>query len=389
MEEKIISQTLSNKATDEIDLKDIIIHLWKKRKFILMVTGVFLLLGIFIALTSPVKYTAESVILPQSNRQNSMGNLGSLASIVGVNMGTAVMTEGSISTAIYPQILNSLPFVQEIMKTPIVVEKSNDKEITLYEYYTHKKYKETNVLEVVKKYTIGLPGTLVSAFRASKDPQETHINKETTLDSTGIVQITQQEQAVFNTIKSSIQYEYNAKEGIIKLGYTFPEPLAAAQVSEQLYKSLGKYVVNYKTEKVQENLAFVEQSYEEARKDFLQKQANLAAFQDTNRGLITATSRATETRLRSEYDIAFTIYNELARQREQTLLNLKEEKPVLTKLNPVMVPLQKSSPQRGKIILINIFIGLIIAFVWTFTNPFLKELKINYLTDKNNNESKA
>lgn len=374
MEEKIISQTLSNKATDEIDLKDIIIHLWKKRKFILMVTGVFLLLGIFIALTSPVKYTAESVILPQSNRQNSMGNLGSLASIVGVNMGTAVITEGNISTAIYPQILNSLPFVREIMGTPIVVEKSNGKEITLYEYYTHKEYKETNVLGVLKKYTIGLPGTVVSAFRASKNSQETNINKDIKPDSTDIVQITQQELAVFNTIKGSIQYEYKAKEGVIKLGYTFPEPFAAAQVSEQLHKSLEKYVVNYKTEKVQENLSFVEQSYEEARKDFLQKQANLAAFQDANRGLITATGRATETRLRSEYDIAFTIYNELAKQREQAQLSVKEEKPVLTMISPIIIPLSKSSPNILKTIIVWVFIGLFSSCLWVMVHPFFMEV---------------
>jgi uncharacterized protein involved in exopolysaccharide biosynthesis len=371
MEERTIMPT---PGSDEIDLKDLIVQLWKKRKFILMVTGVFLLLGVFIAFTSPVKYTAESVILPQSNRQNSMGNLGGLASIVGVNMGTAVMTEGSISTAIYPQILNSLPFIREIMETPIVVEKSNGKEITLYEYYTHKKYKETNVLEVVKKYTIGLPGTLVSVFRASKDLQETNINKEITPNNTSIVQITNQEQAVFNVIRGSIQYGYNAKEGVIKLGYTFPEPFAAAQVSEQLHKSLEKYVINYKTEKVQENLAFVEQSFAEARKDFLKKQANLAAFQDANRGLITATGRTTETRLRSEHDIAFTIYNELAKQVEQTKLSVKEEKPVLTVINPVIVPLAKSAPSRGKIIIVFTLLGIVFATIWVLIKPFFQEI---------------
>ncbi|MPM97289.1 hypothetical protein SDC9_144462 [bioreactor metagenome] len=304
-----------------------------------------------------------------------MGNLGSLASIVGVNMGAAVMTEGSISTAIYPQILNSLPFAREIMETPITVEKSNDQEITLYEYYTRKEYKETNVLAVLKKYTIGLPGTLVSAFRPSKNTQEVTMNTVITPDSSGIVKISRQEQAVYNAIKGSIQYEYNAKEGVIKLGYIFPEPLAAAQVSEQLHKSLEKYVVNYKTEKVQENLAFVEQSYAEARKDFLQKQANLATFQDANRGLITASSRSIEIRLQSEYDIAFTIYSELAKQREQAQLSMKEEKPILTVVNPVIVPLEKSAPRRSTILTVFLFLGLISSTGWVLGKPFIKDLK--------------
>ena len=368
-------QLQATNHSDEIDLKDLIVQLWKKRKFILAVTGLFFLLGIFIAFTLPVEYTAQSVILPQSGRQSSLGNLGSLASIVGVNMGTTVMAEGNISTGIYPQIVNSLPFVREIMETPIVVERSDGKEITLYEYYSEKKYRSKNVFTVIKKYTIGLPGTLISAFRSSKNMQEVTIHTAITPDSTGIVSISRQEQAVYNAIKGSIQYEYNTKEGIIKLGYTFPEPLAAAQVSEQLHKSLEKYVINYKIEKVQENLNFVEQSFAEARKDFLQKQANLAAFQDANRGLITASSRTAETRLRSEYDIAFTIYNELAKQREQAQLSMKEEKPILTVINPVTVPLEKSAPRRSMILAVFLLLGLIVSTGWVLAKPFIEDIK--------------
>lgn len=368
--------------SDEVDLKEILVKLWQQRKFILIVTGLFLLLGIFIAFTSPVKYTAQSVILPQSGRQSSAGSLGSLASIVGVNIGTAVMTEGNISTAIYPQILNSLPFVREVMQTSITIEKPNEKEITLYEYYTNPDYKKINVLATVKKYTIGLPRTIRSAFRPKK-PQRINNNATTIVsDNNGIVRISSQEQSVYNAIRGSIQYEYNTKQGVIKLGYIFPEPLAAAQVSEQLYKLLEKYVINYKTEKVQENLAFVEQSYTEARRDFLQKQANLAAYQDANRGIITATGRATEARFRSEYDIAFTIYNELAKQREQAQLSVKEEKPVLTVINPVIVPLQKSEPNTSRIIMIWVLLGLLLSSVWVFVAPFVKEI-INETTNYN------
>ena len=363
--------------TGEISLKDILRKLWVKRKFIVIVTTIFLMLGLVIAFSSPVKYTAQCTILPQGNRQSSTGNLGNLASIVGVNMGTNVVTDGNISASIYPEIINSLPFVREIMQVPITVEKSIGREITLYEYYTSPEYREINVLAVVKKYTIGLPHTVAAAFRPKKKQREdTEIgeNINTTNDTTTIERITPQEQSVYNTIKGAIQYQYNTKEGVIKLGYTFSEPLAAAQVSEQLHKSLEKYVVTYRLEKVAESLSFVEQSYAEARRDFIQKQTNLAAFQDANRGLVTATSKATEAHLRSEYDIAFTVYNELAKQREQTQLAVKEAKPVLTILNPVIVPLKNSAPQREKIIVAFIFLGLIASCSWIFISPIIKEI---------------
>jgi LPS O-antigen subunit length determinant protein (WzzB/FepE family) len=359
--------------SDEIDIKDIFRSIWYRRKFILIFTVFFAIIGLFVALTSQDQYTAQSTILPQNNR-NTSGNLGNFASIVGLNMGTAVMNEGVISTSIYPQIINSLPFAREIMQTEIVVEKSNGVPITLYEYYTNKNYKEINVLGSVKKYTIGLPNVIIASLRKTKNKQQTQ-SSEVKIDSLGYTIISSQENSVYNKIKNSIQYEY--KQGVITLGYTFPEAMGAAQISEQLHKSLEKYVVSYKTQKAEDNLMFVEQSFKEAKKEFLEKQANLAAFQDANRGLVTATSRATETRLRSEYDISFTIYNELARQLEQARLNLKEESPVLTVINPVIVPLTKSAPNTEKTLLLFIFAGFLLSTVWVLIWPYFESILKN------------
>ena len=128
MEEKTTTPT---PCSDEIDLKDIIIQLWKKRKFILMVTGLFFLLGIFVAFTSPVFYTTSCTVVPQTGQKGG-GNLGGLASMMGVNLGSAITGE-TLSPSVYPHIVKSAPFCKEIMAIPITVEKSN-KPITLYEY---------------------------------------------------------------------------------------------------------------------------------------------------------------------------------------------------------------------------------------------------------------
>ncbi|MDD3724877.1 MAG: Wzz/FepE/Etk N-terminal domain-containing protein [Bacteroidales bacterium] len=380
-EEKFQQQTIILKETnhfDEIELKDILRQLWLKRKFILSVTGIFLLFGIFVALISPVQYTAQSTIFTQSGGRGSAGNLGNIASIAGINIGTSVIQEGNISPALYPEIIKSLPFVREIMQVPIVVEKSEGKEITLYEYYSNPKYKGIDILNNIKKYTIGLPRTIVASFRSKSNQNSVAtgnaIESDITNNGTNIVKMTSREQSVYNAIKNGIVYDHDAKKGIITIGYTFPEALAAAQVSDQLHKSLEKYVVNYRIEKVRGNLAFVEKSYIEAQKDFLQKQADLAAFQDSNRGLVTATGRATETRLRSEYDIAFTVYNELAKQREQAQLAVNETKPVLIVLDPVTVPLQKSAPSPKRIMAVFIFLGLIISCSWIYLFPVIKEI---------------
>jgi len=353
---------------DEIDLTELLGKLWQKRKFILKTTGIFLLVGLFIALFSPVEYTAQCVVVPQTGEEGSKGGLGNLAGMMGINMG-AVGAGGSISPTIYPEIVKNIAFARDIMQTPITVEKSQGKTVTLYEYYTDKKYGSFNIVNVLKKYTIGLPGVILSAVRPAEDSSSTVAG-----DSTALPVMSKEEKKVYDIIQGSLKLELAQKDGYVTIGYTFPEAEGAAQITDGLRRTLERYVIGYKTEKAKEDLAFVEQSYEDAKKDFIQKQTNLAAFVDANRGLASAMARATEERLRNEYNIAFTVYNELAKQREQAQLAVRKTTPVLTVVNPVVVPAEKSAPRRSMILVVFVFLGLIVAIGWVFAAPFFKNL---------------
>lgn len=359
----------SPETTDEIDLTEILRKLWIKRKFILKTTGISLLIGLFIALFSPVKYTAHCTVVPQSGKEGAGGNLGGIAAMMGVNIGTGASGGETLSPNVYPQIVKSVPFTREIMQTSIKVEKSGEKEIPLYDYYTDKQYQSSSLIGAIKKYTLGLPGLLIGAVRGS-DAQEQSIAS----DSLSLPTLSRDEEKVYQTIQSSLQLNLNPKDGYITIDYTFPEAEAAARITDQARKTLEQYVTAFKSEKMEDNLSFVQESFDEAQTDFQQKQERLATFQDANRGLTTASARATEQRLRSEYDIAFTVYNELAKQLEQAKLAVKESKPVLTVIEPVVVPVQKSAPRRSIIIAGFLFLGLVAAIGWVLTKPFIAEV---------------
>jgi uncharacterized protein involved in exopolysaccharide biosynthesis len=353
---------------DEIDLTELLGKLWHKRKFILKLTGIFLLVGLFIALFSPVEYTAQCTVVPQTGEEDSKGGLGGLAAMAGINVGS-IGAGGTISPTIYPEIVKSITFTRDIMQTPVTVKKSEGEAITLYEYYTDKKYGSFNAMNVLKKYTIGLPGLILSAILPADTGLPTAAG-----DSTALPAMSKEEKRVYDIIQGSLKLELAQKDGYVTIGYTFPEAEGAAQIAEGLRRTLEKYVIGYKTEKAKEDLAFVEQSYEDAKKDFIEKQTNLAAFVDANRGLASALARATEERLRNEYNIAFTVYNELAKQREQAQLAVRKTTPVLTVVNPVVVPAEKSAPRRSLILVVFVFLGLIVAVGWVFATPFFNTL---------------
>ena len=81
-----------------------------------------------------------------------------------------------------------------------------------------------------------------------------------------------------------------------------------------------------------------------------------------------------ETRLRNEYDIAFTLYRELATQREQAKIAVKENQTILTLVNPPVVPLEKSAPRRSIIIIGFLFLGIVVAVGWVFIEPYMKDI---------------
>ncbi len=355
-------------TSDEIDLKDIIRQLWIKRKFILIITGLAFLLGILIAMTSPVKYTAGCTVVTQTG-QKSSGNLGGLAALAGINAGASFSGE-TLSPTVYSEIIKSVPFTREIMQTRITPNAANGQPITVYEFYTDKKYNKPGFTGILKKYTIGLPGTILSSLRGKTD--ETIATPTDSLESVQI--LSKDEKKAYDAIQANMSLELNNKDGYVKLGYTFPQAEGAAQIADKIRKTLEQFVIAYKLDKVADDLAFVEKNYAEARRDFLQKQANLASFQDANRGLVSALARTTERRLSNDYDLAFTVYNELAKQREQAQLAVTENKPVLTVINPVIVPTEKSAPKRSMIMAVFLMLGLIVSIGWVLIKPFFKDI---------------
>lgn len=222
---------ITDNNSDEIDITEILKKLWVKRSFIIKLTVAFLLLGLFVALFSPVQYTSTCTVVPQSGNRSGGGGLGGVAAIMGVNLGTAMMTEGTLSPVMYPEIIKSVPFTREIMKTEVIVEKSNGQPITLYDYYTDKQYRDFNLLGAIKKYTIGLPGVLIGAIRGDKEPEI--VESSLIGDSNTVFKLTEEEKRVYDAIQGAVQINPNSKDGYVTIGYVFPEAKVAAQVTDK------------------------------------------------------------------------------------------------------------------------------------------------------------
>ncbi|MBE7693152.1 capsule biosynthesis protein [Tenacibaculum finnmarkense] len=354
-----------NNTEDEIDLVALFRTLKKGKKTIIRFTVIFALIGLFIAVFTAKEYTASTTLVPQTSSSKPGGALGGLAAMAGINLGSGGSTE-SISPHLYPKITQSILFKKELLNVPLKFSHL-EKEVTYQEYYL--KYQKTNVLSFIKQYTIGLPAKFIGLFKSKKEV----IVKEVAKDA--IYRVSLQETVLFNSLGNQLVLEINPEEGFVKIDFSMPEALPAAQMAKKAKKLLEKAITDFKVQKTKEEYIFIEERYKELKKDFENKQATLASFRDRNQGLRTSRSKSRLESLQSEYNLAYSIYSELAKQLETQKIKLKENTPVFTVINPVSVPVIKSKPKRAMIFIIWLFLGIISGMGVVFGKKWISVLK--------------
>ena len=364
--EQEVKQANRMPQEEEIDLVEVVRKLWKNRKLILKITVVFMVLGILVALFSPKEYTAGCTMVPQSGDKKVGGNLSGLASMVGINLGGASGGE-VLSPTIYPKIVASIPFKKDLMVTPLSFE-GYDQPITLLDYYTKDEYQKFSLGSAIVKYTVGLPGVIMSAIRG-EDTTRISAGKGSVIQS-----LSKDEKKMAEMLNKMISLNVNDKDGYVQLSASLGEPLAVAQLAERAQELLQTYITDFKIEKVKSNLTFVEQQYDAAKKRYEKMQDSLARFRDANKSFSSAVAKTQEEALTNEYSLAYSVYSELAKQMEQAKIAVNETTPILTIVEPVFVHMERSKPKRGLICVLFTFLGVFVGVGTVLALPFVADV---------------
>jgi len=341
--------------------------IWDERRIVFSVLVIFFFFGIFIAISSKKMYTAKSVFIPQTSQQDNKGSsLGGLASLAGINIGN--LTNGSdISPALYPQFISSIKFKKMLAQTKINIVDTGQTS-TYAEYY--EKLYQPNILEFLSKYTIGLPSEIIKLFRSVPPLIRNEIISE---GVNNFEQISYEEFELFARMDGQLSVVSLEKEGVVQLSFVMPDPLVAAQMAQSAESLLQAEIIAYKIKNASEQLKFTELQYNEKKAEFNEVQSRLAGFKDRNQNIISASLLNQQDRLEAEYNFSFSIYTELAKQLEQAKLQVSKDTPVFSIIQKVSIPIQKSSPNRPKILLIFILVGLVsalgyVALMWIIFN---------------------
>ena len=163
----------------------------------------------------------------------------------------------------------------------------------------------------LKKFTIGLPGLIKSAILQDKNIKISNSN-------TGIHELTLDQEEVRKIIGENLSLELNDDHGYLTLSSRFHQALLSAQITQKAQELLQEYVTQFRVQKATAQLEFIKEPYKENQSEFEEAQAKLAAFRDANKNISSEILRTKEERLQNEYQLAFEVYLELAKQLEQS-----------------------------------------------------------------------
>lgn len=360
-----------NKQPDnQADLVELIQRMWINKVLIIIVTSVFVVLGLLVALFSPKEYTSACDVVPQASDSSALSRMGSLAALAGINL-DQMQNVKTLSPLVYKNIMESTTFRKELMQTPLNF-KEIDHPISFYEYCTNEEYNKPSIGEYIIKYTVGLPFVILKAIRGEQpSPDYGALNQS---GDYSIETVTKEEYECLKALDDCITLRLDDKKGYVTITANMPEAIPAAQMAQATLELLQRYITEFKIEKVQSNLDFVQERYNEAKSNFEDIQSRRAKFRDANMNTTRYSAHAELEKLNAEYSLAMNLYSELASQLERAKISVKETMPVLTVITPVTVPYKKSKPKRVIILFAYTFFGVLAGAGSVLVIPTIAEI---------------
>lgn len=283
----------------------------KGKLFLSLILGA--VIGVSLSFLLPKKYTSRAELLPEFS-SSKFGSLGSLASLAGLDAASSTESD-ALRPDLFPNILQSSPAILYLLRQPVTTDSGKSYK-TLLSYYQ---------------------------FAGESKPNSELLNLNL-IDS--LYKFKPADLGVISGLKKSITSSFEKKSGIIFVSVEMADPKVAAITLTHCINYLKQYVTEYRYGKKHNQVEFVQSQLKSSKDRMKRAQYALQKFKDSNRNLFLNTAKIDEQKLEEEYNLAFSVYNDLVNESEKLSIAEQEDKPVFQILEPPMIPISKSSPNR-------------------------------------------
>ncbi|MHB1687680.1 MAG: Wzz/FepE/Etk N-terminal domain-containing protein [Ignavibacteriaceae bacterium] len=293
-------------------------NLWALRKKFVIFNAIVLILTLayLIFLTEPY-YDSTVTILPDyGGKESSLGQLGGLASLAGVSVGSGSPTE------IYQNLITS-----ESVLAPIIYSK----------YKTEKFSDSVNLIQYFKiKPDKSLPQDLQKRDMFLK---------------------------VFNALaKGRLTSDVDRMTKILTVTVKMPEAQLSADVVNKVAESLDNYIRTKRKSYASEQSQYIEKRLMQVKDSLNVAENKLMYFKEQNRMVIQSPALMLEQgRLSRNAEIMNAVYLELSKQLELAKIAEVKDTPVLNIKELAKDPIVKTGPKRLTALIIVLFLSVLFS----------------------------
>ena len=336
-------------VNNQIDLVSIAKVLWKSKKIYYITSGISILLGLIVAFGIPKTYKVEVTLAPElSSGMSLTGGLSDIASMVGINIGNNTTSIDAIYPELYPEIIQSTPFLTSMFEAKVSAKDDGFKNITLYSYLKDKQkapWWSKIIGAFTKIFQTKTPSTknrcLLNNFMLNKEQYE-----------------------IAQGIKSIISCNVDKKTNIITITTTTQDPLVSAALADTVKNKIQQYIIQYRTKKARNDLNYVQKLCNEAKLQYVKAQERYSSFSDSNEDVILMSYKAKQEEMENEMQLRYNIYNQCAQQLQLAKAKVQERTPAFTVLQPATVPIKKDGPKRMTILFIFFFMAITLTSIY-------------------------
>jgi uncharacterized protein involved in exopolysaccharide biosynthesis len=283
-----------------------------------------------------------------------IGGLAGIAGLAGINIGGSNQSVDIISQSLYPNLVESSPFLLDLIKSNIYNPKLK-KWQTILDYLNEKNENAPLSFSKILSKEETTPKIQIAPKAKSKIGFESDL-----------LTLSDREASAIGQLKAAIKIMNDPRSPAILISAKMSNPIVAANMTSIVQAQLTKYVINYRTEKANKELRFLQDRQAEAKKRYDQALFALSNYKDQNRNPFLNVAKDQEKKFQYEVDLSFNLYSTLTTQVSEIEIQIQKETPLFKVLEPAQVNYEKSSPNRLLITVVAILLGLFLALIYVF-----------------------
>lgn len=307
--------------------------LWQNKKLIIRNTLIVGVIYAALILCVPRYYDCEVTLAPEYDSGTSLGGFASIASTLGINLGSATGSD-AISPALYPDLISSKEFLVSLFDVEVTTQ---DGKVTT-DYYTYLERHQQRAwwsaaIRSVKRF-------FKNIFKPEDGPKGQR-SKEL-----NPFRLTEREYMMTEAINSKISCSVDQVNTIISIRVTDQDPLVCATMADSIRAHLQQFITRYRTTKARNDMEYYQSLMDQAKRDYDKAIVAYSTYTDAHKGVIMQSYISQRDELENDMRMKYNIYTALQQQLESAKARVQERTPAFTTLKCASVPFKPAGPKR-------------------------------------------